>query len=527
MALLLLVIAERAWVTEDAYISFRSVDNFVNGYGLRWNVDERVQAFTHPLWVLLHIPFYWLTREVFFTTIAISLVTSLAAFRIGMGAPRHPLLVLVLLVPLVSSKAFTEYATSGLETPATLLFLALFARAFLDRDRGASLGRLAFLAALGATNRLDCILFYLPALAFAARRDPGPRRLRQLALGLLPLVAWEAFSLFYYGFLFPNTKYAKLDTGLPRGGYLRQGFVYALDLLMNDPVSAGAILIGAALALRSWRRASQPALLAAGLALYAAYVVWAGGDFMSGRFWSPCVFLGALLAYDAVRRECSGLGTAGWATVLLLIGLLPLLHPPSLFFRTRANKFGTLVMDEREYYADTNTLLNYSTARRAIHHAFSQEGLRIRKLARSGSAAGKPTTWITALVGMFGFHAGPEVIVIDRIGLGDPLLARLPLEDLSKFPRPGHFIRGVPEGYEEARRSGSLAGMDPSLAAYYAPLREIVSGPLLSPHRLATIVAFNLGRYDHFRDAYVASRPARAEAEPKPGGDGAGDAKPR
>jgi arabinofuranosyltransferase len=247
---------------------------------------------------------------------------------------------------------------------------------------------------------------------------------------------------------------------------------------------------------------------------------------MSGRFWSPCVFLGALLAYDAVRRDGDALGNAGWLTVLALIALLPLLHPPSLFFRTRANKFGTMVMDEREFYADTNTLLNYSPSRRAIHHAFSQEGLAIRKVARSESGAGRKTTWITALVGMFGFHAGPEVIVIDRIGLGDPLLARLPLENRSKFPRPGHFIRVVPEGYEEARRSGSLAGMDPALAAYYAPLREIVSGPLFSWQRLATIASFNLGRYDHFRDAYAAARSARAEREPQ-ADPAAAEAKPR
>ena len=41
------------WVTEDAYITLRPVDNWVNGFGLRWNPAERVQGYTHPLWMVL------------------------------------------------------------------------------------------------------------------------------------------------------------------------------------------------------------------------------------------------------------------------------------------------------------------------------------------------------------------------------------------------------------------------------------------------------------------------------------------
>jgi arabinofuranosyltransferase len=50
---LLLLVVRNAWVTEDAYITLRTVDNWVSGHGLRWNVDERVQGYTHPLWMVL------------------------------------------------------------------------------------------------------------------------------------------------------------------------------------------------------------------------------------------------------------------------------------------------------------------------------------------------------------------------------------------------------------------------------------------------------------------------------------------
>ncbi len=62
-ALLLGLVAARAWVCDDAYISFRTLENLLDGYGLRWNVDERVQVYTHPLWLLLVAPFRALRRS--------------------------------------------------------------------------------------------------------------------------------------------------------------------------------------------------------------------------------------------------------------------------------------------------------------------------------------------------------------------------------------------------------------------------------------------------------------------------------
>ena len=48
--------------------------------------------------------------------------------------------------------------------------------------------------------------------------------------------------------------------------------------------------------------------------------------------------------------------------------------------------------------------------------------------------------------------------------------------------------------------------MDPDLRRYYEPLRLIITGPLFNWQRIQTIWRFNLGEYDHHRDAYVATR---------------------
>jgi arabinofuranosyltransferase len=53
-----LVLFRHAWVSDDAFITLRTVRNLLQGDGLRWNLNERVQGYTHPLWMfLLALPY--------------------------------------------------------------------------------------------------------------------------------------------------------------------------------------------------------------------------------------------------------------------------------------------------------------------------------------------------------------------------------------------------------------------------------------------------------------------------------------
>src|SRR6476619_5655511 len=73
------VFLANAWIGDDAHITFRTVWNFVHGYGLSYNPDERVQAYTHPLWMLTISAAHFVTREFFFTALAVSYGFALAA----------------------------------------------------------------------------------------------------------------------------------------------------------------------------------------------------------------------------------------------------------------------------------------------------------------------------------------------------------------------------------------------------------------------------------------------------------------
>ena len=73
-----------AWMSDDAHITLRTIRNFLAGVGLRWNLVERVQSYTHPLWLFVLSPLHWLTGEYYLTVLFPSVAFSLmAGFLIG------------------------------------------------------------------------------------------------------------------------------------------------------------------------------------------------------------------------------------------------------------------------------------------------------------------------------------------------------------------------------------------------------------------------------------------------------------
>ena len=67
------------------------------------------------------------------------------------------------------SKAFVDFSTSGLENPATHLFIILFVILYFKADFPCSRSRLfilSLLAGLAALNRIDSLLIFLPALIY-------------------------------------------------------------------------------------------------------------------------------------------------------------------------------------------------------------------------------------------------------------------------------------------------------------------------------------------------------------------------
>lgn len=508
--LFLLLLVRTAWLSDDAYITFRTVDNFLNGYGLRWNVANRVQAYTHPLWMFLMSGAAAITGEVYFTAIALSIAASLGAFLLVAGRLAASAAAAALAFAALSlSKAFVDYSTSGLENPLThLLLAAFFLVYFLRRAERGRVLVLAFLASLVMVNRLDAGLLVLPALAVAVVRHGIRRSLAPILIGFLPLIAWEAFSVIYYGFPFPNTAYSKLKTGIPRSELLAQGVLYLFDSLSNDPLTLTVI----AAALLSPLVAGAGWVLPIGSALYVVYTVWVGGDFMSGRFLAGPYFCSVI---QIARQPFAGFGGAWAAAIAVVVGLGLSVPRPTLVSDARYGSdieiarliAPTGITDERRFYYPQSGLLTVTRGTPRPNHKWIHMGHDLR-------ARGE-RFFYTDAAGYIGYAAGPGVYLLDKYGLGDPLVARLPAETPWRI---GHFLRREPDGYRETLLSGRNSLRDSGLAAYYERLKIITEDPIWSGRRWRTIVSMNLGSYEHFLDSYgVVQVPAKELASP---GDG-------
>jgi arabinofuranosyltransferase len=496
-----LLFVRTAWMCDDAYITFRTVDNFLHGFGLRWNVINRVQVYSHPLWMFLVAGATAATGELYYTAMFLSIVLSLGAVVLcGLTASSLPMQIITMSA-LSVSKSFVDFSTSGLENALTYVLLATFLTTygypFRHEDR--RVAALTFIAALIMMNRLDAGLLVLPVASLGIVKV-GLRRVWWLVVvGMLPILAWEIFSVIYYGFPLPNSAYAKLWTGLPRADLVHQGLIYLLDSAANDPVTL--MVIAAAIVSPLVGRGDR--LIACGIILNLAYLIWAGGDFMSGRFLAAPFFFSVMqLGRQPIPRF-----SVGWAVAFGLVWLTGLAGPRPVIFSTASYGMDltpadaippSQIADERRVYYPTKALLTAHRGMPMPTHRWLRLGDEERKRGHH--------LVVTYAAGFIGYAAGPAVHLLDRWALGDALLARLPAETPWRI---GHFERHIPSGYEETIATGQNVIHDPGVAAYYEKLRIITEGPVWTLERFRTIWKMNLGAYDQLIASYGSGRIAR------------------
>lgn len=471
-----------AWMSDDSYITLRTVDNLVVGYGARWNTDERVQAFTHPLWMLLLAAPYAATREAYFTPLVLSIALSIATvwiFATRVAASWQ--MALVGGTSLIFSNAFVDYSTSGLENPLTHFLLAVL-MLLSAGARGSRLTAVWLVAGLAMVNRVDLGLLVLPAAVSLSRGNPWRRVASAATLGLLPILLWEIFSVVYYGFPFPNTAYAKLQTGVSQNALVTQGLWYFRDSMTNDPVTLASTLLFSVLALACRPRAAWPWVL--GIAFYMLYITWIGGDFMSGRFFSAALLCAVALFARVDWR-------LPWGAVAVIPGLVASL---ALFAATRGpmtttfgpswedSDHGHGISDERAFYYRYSGLLEWTRERPLPYKSEGEQGKKLR-------ATGSPELISHSNVGFLGYFAGPQVHIIDRYALAEPLLARLPAQPNWRI---GHYYRELPEGYFQTLQTGQNLIADARVATLYERLKLITRGPLFSRRRWRAIYRMNV-----------------------------------
>lgn len=527
LAVFIFLVARLSWLSDDSLITLRTALNLTHGWGPGFNAWESVQAYTHPLWFITWIALGTLTGEWIISILIFSLVLSAIAVAIALWLAPNSIAIVVVFAALLFSSAFADFSTSGLENPMSflwlgVLFLLLRSTPSDERLPGWVLPTLVGLTAAAILlTRLDLALIVGPALLWFVVRNR--RRLRTLALAaavfLIPMVAWGTWSFVTYGTLLPNTYTAKTNLLIPQTELATQGFRYVVFSIERDLISGLVILVGLLMALifgsaihRTW---------AVGIALYLAYTMWVGGDFMAGRFLAVPVYVSALLIAaspvwnrqdtertgDASHREAFGaVGVA--AAALLLVPLLGVAGlTPSALNGPSGERFQTLagIGDERGYWTTqfrhgwywfmtlgtSPPIEGFRTVDELTEGDGELDGLselvstnsRLQPLreyvAQWPTYAGeKAPTSVGISCGSLatgGLLSGPQVHWIDKCALTDAYLAEQPYYSLPFRWVPGHFIRRIPEGYKFAVLTGDTTLMaDPGDAAQLEKVWERV-----------------------------------------------------
>ncbi|MCB1157105.1 MAG: hypothetical protein KDK45_06340, partial [Leptospiraceae bacterium] len=292
------------WVCDDAFISFRYARNLTKGLGLVFNEGERVEGYTNFLWTLLlslgfqfklnPIPYSENLGVLFY--LGTLFVTYYFAKKINARQRNY---FPIAFCGLAVHKYMHTFASSGLETSFfTFLVLSAYYYVFLAEDLKPRL--IAFtLLNLAALTRPEGLLYYFVAAFYIYYLDIKNGILYRGSTGkeillrslhhipfLIIYIPYFIWKYNYYGFLLPNTYYAKSGGGI----YFSQGWKYleifcdAYYFLYTLPF----FLILYLFRLRKERNTHRNFLLIfIAPLLHLLYILKVGGDFMFARFFIP------------------------------------------------------------------------------------------------------------------------------------------------------------------------------------------------------------------------------------------------
>lgn len=496
-----------SWTADDAYHGFVMSRNLANGYGFVYNIGERVTASTCPLFSLILAGIFFITKHMSLSATFMCVFFSCAAFYILLVKFTDTLWKKVVLFFIFNlAQGFFSYANSGLENSLLFFLETLYLYLILSVNTYdfKRLTLIALVCSLLLMTRLDvAMLIFIPtAYIFLTKRSCSFSKMIYAGLiGLLPFILFSIFCIFYYGFLFPNTYYAKINTGFPLIEYFERGWEYIWISALYDPLLISIIILAPFF---YYKKTKLWLAILIGTILKIMYIVYIGGDFMvcrhfSDLFWySLCIIVWFtrgkenvfLFSKNRKLKEICILFLVG--STILAIALRPFVRLNMCPY----NHYGNIA-DERAYYWEKtniiirmisyfqgdgdpiNLIWNYDEILKFKNHHKSYKGALL--------------TWSP---GILVYQKNEDFYMQDTYALADPLLARLPAHHESSW-RVGHIRHYAPKGYSESLKLGKNVIINPNIHKYYDIILSITRGELFSATRLKHIILFNLGAYDN------------------------------
>ena len=308
----LLALGHALWfdhTADDAYISFRYVDNWVRGHGLVFNPGERVMGYSNFLWVVLLYPFGLLGAPVDAAArvlgVALAWATLARVYTFCRAELDGRLPAIAAVLSLTASGSFALWMLGGLESQLLAFLLTLAVTGALQTTPDTPRGRFLWLGVvlgLASITHPEPFLYVGPTALFLWLRKRDWARFRDVTMMVAVAGAFvAAFCLsawLYYGDALPNTYYAKTQPLSP--ALLERGLRMSRKFFTDYRWAPAGVVLLWLLSTRGSLR-SRGWLPVACVAIFLVFFLGVGGDMLQyHRMWVPVLPLFALVLAEAV-----------------------------------------------------------------------------------------------------------------------------------------------------------------------------------------------------------------------------------
>lgn len=227
---------------DDSYIFYSYAKNLAEGNGYVFNVGERVNATTSPLYTLLLALLYLPLQALPFVTIPLlgHLIGAVSLFFLcyflmqSFRDERHTLFPYILPLVLLASPFLARAV--GMELFLSMMLGVLSLSLYASGRRIAA----ALTCSFAVLARPDMLLLAIIVVSYDYIRYRRWPSAGMFAVFLLPILVWVVVSLAYFGSVIPSTFSAKLAQ--PEVGLWGKGFVFFQGLVSGVAWHGGSVV---------------------------------------------------------------------------------------------------------------------------------------------------------------------------------------------------------------------------------------------------------------------------------------------
>jgi len=239
------------FIQDDSYITYRYVKNFTDGHGLVFNLGEKVEGYTCFLWVIVLSFMKFIGINFVSASQTLGIISSLLVlfFTYKISEQIFPknkseyfntAFSLAAVIMLMANGAFAYWTVSGMETGFFTLLVTLGIYLYL-KEINSSSSKFPYSSAvflMASLTRPEGNLIFavtvLHKIIITIKTKPdseysiikklfSKKNVLWLGLYIVPALIYMVWRYSYYGYLLPNTFYAKTGSSIE---YFKSGLDY-------------------------------------------------------------------------------------------------------------------------------------------------------------------------------------------------------------------------------------------------------------------------------------------------------------